>query len=89
MEPTSASRADKLARRALGAFVASILCGILVAIDLDRFARTGAIVIGRESQVLTGCAARAVIAAFGLGTLGFFGYGVHALWSRGRADKDS
>ena len=89
MDSAPASRSDKLGKRALGAFVASILCAILFAIDLDRFARTGTMIIGRESQVLTGRAARAVIAAFGLGTLGFFGYGVHALWARGRTDKDS
>ena len=89
MDSARALRSDKLGRRALGAFVASILCAILFAIDLDRFAGTGAIIVGRESQVLTGWAARAVIAAFGLGTLGFFGYGVHALWARGRVDKES
>lgn len=89
MDSTRTSRSDKLGRRALGAFVASILCAILVAIDLDRLARTGAIIIGRESQVLTGCAAHSVIAAFGLGTLVFFGYGVHALWARGRIVEDS
>jgi hypothetical protein len=88
-ESERASRADKLAKRALGAFVASILCAILVAIDLDRLARTGAIVVGRESQILTGWTARAVIAAFGVGMVGFFCTGVHALWARGRIDRDS
>jgi len=85
----TSSREAKLGRRALGAFVCSILCAILVAIDLDRLARTGAIVVGRESQVLTGWSAHAVIAAFALGTIGFLVCGVHALWSRSRTDHTS
>jgi hypothetical protein len=89
LESARSSRSAKLGRRALGAFVLSVLCAILVAIDLERLARTDAIVIGREQQVLTGCAARAVIAAFGLGTIGFFGCGVHALWARARIREDS
>ena len=69
-------RAKRLVRDSRWAFVASGLCAILAAIDLQRYLTHGVIVVGRESQRLTGFGAQIVIGAALFGALGFLVWGI-------------
>ncbi len=86
-QPTSAESA-RLIRKSRWALLASLLCGLLAAIDFHRYQSQGMIVVGRESQVLTGVGARAIIASVSIGAVSFFAYAIYLRWKIGHLTDD-